>query len=343
MIIPFLDTYMSEEANAGAPAPTSQAESYDANGILETSEDLFLSPEEMSPEENGDIHGENEDDNRGESDEKPQEEAKKEEPEKKEEESKEGEEPKLLAGKYKSKEELESAFKELGGDPSKYQTPETLEEAYSVRQSEYTRFHQEQSTVKQIETEKAQILQERTAKITETIGKINKTIEDKLNEVDWSQVEDAKDIGRLIGQTLAPVIGESLMNAQPALTATEVQQMQQDHQKDLQVRHEIDELMSEIPRLKNDEIFGNAFATYVAGLKANNNLTSLKDAFSKFVGTQQKINDDAANTNEAKALAQATGKSGSENNLPAKKSPEDSILDDILSSQKEDKDKFGFF
>ena len=80
-------------------------------------------------------------------------EEKKEEEEEKEKEEKEtteetteeekDEEEKLLAGKFKTADDLKKAFRELGGNPDEYEDIKMLEEAYRVREREFSRARQQ--------------------------------------------------------------------------------------------------------------------------------------------------------------------------------------------------------
>lgn len=159
-------------------------------------------------------------------------------------------EPKLLAGKYKSREDLETAFYSLGGDPTRYKGKgdEILEEAYEVRQSEFTRSRQQ---VRQQEPTPEPQNQNQTPSEDELVTQV-------LNEVDFSNIKDAKD---LIGASIRASI-KVLSNKIPDPDSI-VARVQETNQKQDALTKLQNELEAEVPRLKTDPVFRDAFAGFL--------------------------------------------------------------------------------
>ena len=205
---------------------------------------------------------------------------------------------KLLAGKYKTEEELKSAFIELGGDPSKYDTTEKLEEAYGVRESEFSRVRHEQANLDRL-NKGLENPQPPTGE--EGVNKM-------LAQVDWTKVNDAKDLA----SQLLTIIFNNLPNNKPLTEeelATRVAPMIADREKKFK---ELTDLEGRVPRLKADKNFRNAFATFIRGQKDAGTFKSLEQTMTDFLGVNQAIIDENANNTTAAAAGKAAAQTPTE-------------------------------
>lgn len=250
------------------------------------------------------------------------------------------EEPKLLAGKYKTRQDLANAFIQLGGDPANYDTDEKLVEAYQVRQQEYNRSRQDFDK-KQEQTQVQQpSVEEKAAKL--------------LENLDWNKIENAKDLVQEMAKAIVsnPDLFKNGENPDPEQMAAELAPRIQARER---AQKELSELETEVPRLQkvNDpqgrplpNPFRDAFAVYVQGQKQMGNYTNLKDAMKSFMQANAGAVEDGMKQKEAenalKAGASATNaiEGASDGSVETSKSPEDDILEGILDAASSRHKKF---
>lgn len=255
-------------------------------------------------------------------------------------------EPKLFAGKYETEQELKNAYINLGGDPAKYDTVEKLEEAYSVRQSEFTRVRQAQAD----EQRQREIAEEelRKAKTPEEM------VQGILEKIDFSKTTNAEELGKALVAAMIPALQESQKTFNPEQMVAEASAKLASRQKALD---EIATIEKEVPRLviQYDNAgkpmpnpFRDAFGTFVQGLKNNGTYTGLQAAMKSFAGNTQVVVDDAIkNQNkqtEIKKINSATtpaGSGGRNDALTHQPAPEDDILGGIVAAHNAQKAKFG--
>ena len=251
-------------------------------------------------------------------------------------------EPRKFAGKYDSLEQLKAAYVRLAGDPARFgDNVEALEEAYSIRQSEFTRARQE-------EAEKMRIREENERREAEEKKPV--FTEDEVNgildHVDWSKVNDARDLGK----ALLTMISENLPRGGQPLNDEQVAQIVAKQQAQASEREakltELHALETKVPRLKTDIVFRNSFANYLEGLKINGGFTTLESAMKDFVGVNQTIVDEIGKVysenqdNKATAQVSTPPDNGGSSSAARKSTPEDDILDGIVSEYKKEVDKF---
>lgn len=258
--------------------------------------------------------------------------------------------PKLLAGKYASVEQLQDAFVNLGGDPSHYDTPEKLEEAYSVRQQEYNRSRQ-QFTQNQPPTP--------TPLPPPVFKDPQQIVSDILSNTDFSKVKNATEMGAALVSAFAPVLAEQQRVFQEQLKATQVDptQLAQTLQEREAVLTEIRDLETEVPRLRyqTDEKgqpipnpFRDSFAAYVKGLKGLGTYTGMKDAMRTFISpaqsvaaeTAKKAAEDAAAKKAATTTQPPDG--GASPVVTAPNNSDEDVVGGILQARKEHIGKFGY-
>lgn len=249
-------------------------------------------------------------------------------------------EPVLLAGKYKTEAELRAGFSSLGGDPSKYTDVKTLEEAYGVRNAEYTRVKQEQAEFARINTPPAP---ESTPEALTT--KI-------INEIDWSKLPEdanAKDLMSL----MIPAIVKNLPQNTPKTPEQIASEVQPLLERNTKVIKEIAEVEADVPRLRLEKDatgsiiknpFRDAFAVFVGAQRANGTYQNLKASMKDFIGISESVVKDkvAQQTVSTAGKVAATPPGENGQGLPAKPSDAEDILTGIIESHNEYKGKFNF-
>ena len=348
------------------PNPANTPESYsESTGLTNIDDSVFLTEDDPSPE-TGDEPGSHDeedpsndptvivDDPENNSDEKPNEDpAEDPKPEDKpnsenkptEKPNEPDQQPKVFANKFYSKEDLENAYINLGGDPAKHDTVEKLEEAYLTRQSEFSRYHQQQiqdrnQTPPSNNPAKPQVSEEQ--------------IEEMMSKVDWSKIEDGKDLARQMFSIMAQNMPQQPTQASPEQMAQQLAPIIKNHEAKMQ---ELSELESKVPRLKTlrddkgsviPNPFREAFAAFVKGQRSQGTYTNLNDSFKAFIGPNQQIVDDQVaqrqkEQEEKNTAANLTPPDGGEGANSHPSSPEDQILSDLLGQKAAYDKKIGNF
>lgn len=242
---------------------------------------------------------------------------------------------KTYAGKYKTVEELKAAFVELGGNPEAYSTPEAMEQAYEVRQREFTRVRQEQAEIDRLNN----AVPEPQAPTLDENG-----INELLAQVPWEQVKDAKDLAtHLLGVMVKNL--PKLMPQQKQLTeaelAAKVAPMVAERERKLK---ELGDIEGKVPRLKTDQNFRKAFAQFVQGQKSDASYKSLDESMKDFLGLSQSIVDELGKTYQqnqvAKASAATPPEGGEAPHSTGGDNPKHDEVDDIIGAYQDHKGKF---
>ena len=230
-------------------------------------------------------------------------------------------EPKLLAGKYKDETELKNAFIELGGDPAKYDTPEKLEEAYLVRQAEFSRVRQHQAELERLNQSPTKL----------------PTAEELMAKIDWTQIKDGRDMFA----TMYQLMSDTFANLNPQMSPQQLAEQLTPIIREREAKMgELNTLEGKVPRLKNDPGFRRAFALHVKDQKVNGSYKSLDESMKDFVGSfssiieeTQKLYQPAADGKAAATAVQLADKGGGQSTGgEGRKSAEDAILDGILEA-----------
>ena len=196
-----------------------------------------------------------------------------------------GQAPRVYADKFKTEEDLRHAFINLGGNPNRYPTVERLEEAYEVRQQEYTRARQEEAERRRIN----QNIDNRQP----TPGQNGNPsdMEALLDKVNWDKVENARDLGReLIGlmSQIAPKNQPSLPSE--AELVEKIMPLMQEREARA---NELREIETDIPRLRaipgQENPFRDEFARRVMAEKQTGTFISLRKSMTNFLNWAEDI------------------------------------------------------
>lgn len=241
----------------------------------------------------------------------------------------------LLADKFKTEEDLKHAFINLGGNPNRYSSTEKLEEAYEVRQQEFTRSRQELQ------------IQERLNKNISTPKQSDNPLDPEalLDKVQWDNVTDARSLGReLIG-----LMSNLVPKNEPNLPSeAELVERIMPIMKEREARtQELNQIESDVPRLKlvegQENPFRDAFARHVFGEKNSGSFISLKKSMESFLNWGKEIaaeaNSQAGIQRDNKLDASPIADRGA--GLPTGGQADE--IDSIIGSYKARKDKLGEF
>lgn len=232
--------------------------------------------------------------------------------------------PQLYAGKFKDTEALRDAFTQLGGNPDDYGDPKLLEEAYKVREREFSRSRQQIADLErntEAETETPQV---------DRLAEIEK-------QIDWNKVENAQDLFRETLKVVDQMYQERSAQDQTAL----VEKVMNALTTREQTTKEIADLEADVPRLKSDSNFRGAFAHYVAGQRQMGQFQNLKGSMKSFLAIGQSISEDAVQEKQAAEKAKASAQSAEAPAAePTTSKPKDE-LDDIVAAFQDRKNLFG--
>jgi len=232
----------------------------------------------------------------------------------------------MYAEKFKTVQDLKNSFIELGGDPARYgDNVQLLEEAYAVRQREFS-------------TSRAQI-----AHLNQPPAAPQQTFQEILKE-EFSKYDPNSFAG--------PV---DMWNAQQAATEaaaarfekqqTQVQQITpQEMDRQIKIVNNINSLETKVPRLRTDQNFRQAFATHIRVMRDEGRMPTNADgtqdlvgAMRDFIGGQRAVAEEASKNlqmqNDAKNLSTAANGDNPPAN-PAgapRRSRGDSLVDELIS------------
>jgi hypothetical protein len=243
-------------------------------------------------------------------------------------------EEKLYADKYKTIDELENAYIELGGDPAKYKDrPEALEEAYQVRQSEFSRSRSDLKRVEELRKEPVKSFQE--------------ILSEEMDKYDPATFASPVDMWNANKEATA----KAMERYEQQVKTSQITPQEMDHQ--IKTINELKNLETKVPRLTKDAQFRNAFAYHVEKMKQDGTIKKtatgtfdLTDAFKNFMEGQKAVVEEAskvfAETTEAKTLSTATSNDNSSQNPASapRKAPGDDILDGLIEYHNEQDRKY---
>lgn len=246
-------------------------------------------------------------------------------------------EEKLFAGKFKTEADLKAAYVNLGGDPNKYDSLEKLEEAYEVRNAEFTRSRQ------QTAIERARI------ENTPEAPKVEEITDNVMKMMDFSKVTNAEDLAKQLINALVQSIPRQDNPSEDEMTAKLLPKIQEREAK----LKELSVIEERVPRLKVvkdangvsiPNPFRDAFAMYCDGLKRNGQFTNMDGAMKTFLSvgeitaTAVQNQKELEDKNKKTVVTPPDAGAG----LPAKKTGDDDIVGGILEAQQEHRGKFGF-
>lgn len=204
------------------------------------------------------------------------------------------EEAPLYAGKFKDEKALRDAFTQLGGNPDDYTDAKLLEEAYRVREREFSKTRQQIA-----ELEKAQGEEKQTEAQKDEIKEV-------VEKLDWSKIKTYND---LVAETLK-VADQMYQGRFSEMKKSLIDEVVSTINTREQTAKELADLEADVPRLKADGDFRTAFAHFITGQKASGKFQNLKESMKSFLVIGQKISEEVASEKkaqeEAKGSAQTT-------------------------------------
>jgi len=234
--------------------------------------------------------------------------------------------PELFAGKFKSVEDLKTAFAELGGNPDKFKDPAMLEEAYETRQREFSRSRNHIANQERLDQEPE-------------VPDQSLDTESIMREIRESgaldKVESTEDLMKVVIEALVP----KLTSQNGMMTREDVQKIVVESAEREVRLTELHSLETEVPRLKTDTEFRNVFGLYVKQQKDSNDYVDLKTSLKDFVKIGQSLGDEYARQSQRSA-ADKNASTASTDNGSFIDSPKDEV-DDILGAYQAKRNIFG--
>jgi len=246
----------------------------------------------------------------------------------------------LLAGKYKTVEELKHGIEELGGDHTGITDTKMLEQVYKVAQASFTKWQQRQQKAQELAT---------TPKKPKGFEVTDDFVKQMVDQIDFNKVEDMRDVAdamfRIMFSTFQKSLPEMLPKQAPAIDPVEMAAQVE------QVKTATDALgfiEAKVPRLVTDTKFRNSFATFVkegkeAGtypkVATRETLTKAMRDFQQMLADMAgaKLPDDTATQEKNATVTPEAGGSSSVETTP---DPEDDILGGILGAKTKQDQKF---
>jgi len=237
---------------------------------------------------------------------------------------------KMYADKFKTVQDLKNSFIELGGDPARYgDNTQLLEEAYAVRQREFS-------------TSRAQI-----AHINQQPTAPQKTFQEILGEefakYDPTKFESPQQMWE--AQTKATAEAAKRFEEQQVRTP---QITPQEMDRQIKIVNNINALETKVPRLRTDSSFRNAFATHIRVMRDEGRMPmnpdgtqNLVGAMKDFIGGQRAVVEEASKAFEAQNDAKTLSTAANADNPPAnpagapRRSSGDSLADELLQAHDE--------
>jgi len=237
---------------------------------------------------------------------------------------------KLYAGKFQSVQDLKNSFIELGGDPADYEdNVGGLEQAYQVRQREYSRV-------------RAQITHSNQP--TDVPKTVEQLMQEEFAGVDANQFETPQDMMQSLLKGFTNVLNKSQGQQPKPQAGISPEQVA----RQVKAVEKVTALYSKVPRLKTDKLFQQSFATHIRILCDENRMPmdqegyeDIHAAFKDFVGGQKAASEEYLKslgaTNDAKVLSTAASSDNTAANPAAGKKIDsgDAIVDEILDYQKD--------
>lgn len=242
----------------------------------------------------------------------------------------------LYAEKYKTEEELRNAFINLGGNPNRYPTIEKLEEAYEVRQQEFTRSRQELLT------------QERLRKNSETPPTPNPEgnpldPEALLDKVDWEKVTNGRELGRELLALMSQMVPKNTPNL-PSEQELVERMMPIMQEREARIK-ELSEIETDIPRLRiipgQENPFRDAFARHVIMEKQTGAYISLKSSMKNFLNWGKEIAEEAGRQTGLQKEGKIDAAPISDRGTALPSGESNDLVDSIIGSYKAKKEKLG--
>ena len=234
----------------------------------------------------------------------------------------------LYVGKFKTEEDLKNAFAELGGKPEDYSDPRLLEEAYQVREREFSRTRQQMADYrKSLEEESYNQVQDESLPNKDHVAEV-------ADRIDWSKINDAKD---LFSETIRTV--DQMYQARSGQDRQRlVSEVISSLERRETVGKELAEVEAEVPRLKSDQEFRDAFGHFISGQKVNGTFQNLKASLRVFLSLGEKIAQEVATDNRASEEAKGSAQMG-ESLLDSQSSSTTDEIDEIVDAYQGRKSK----
>jgi len=244
------------------------------------------------------------------------------------------EEPKVYAGKYHSVDELKKAYQNLGGNPDRFgDNAQALEEAYEYRQSEFTRLQQEEA--------ERQRLQERQTE--DTPKDPNQMVEDMMNKVDWSKVDDAKDLGKQLLSIFMQNMPQNTPAPTPEQLVEKIAPMLQERE---QKQKALNYIEGKVPRLTTGQGFRKAFALHVVsgrkdGTPYPRTNEGLDEAMKDFLSWGKSIAEEGAKAYQTQTQQKQNALPPKEHGGDLPQPTEEDEIDEVIAYHKERQSRLG--
>lgn len=247
-----------------------------------------------------------------------------------------GSQPRVFAGKFNSEDELKKAYQNLGGNPDRFKSVKELEEAYEFRQSEYTRYQQEQAETKRI----ADLAAEEQANNNQPTT--DEQADALLAKVDWTKVNDANDLGKQLLKLFMEANPRSPQQPDPAALVDQMMPIMQEREKRLGELHAIE---TRVPRLVKDKPFRDAFGRHVLDEKKTGRFVDMDTAMKNFLEWGKSIvaetqQNQQQQQHDKEAALQPTQQGQS---LPGNGEQKGDEADEIIGAYKQRNDKLNGF
>lgn len=243
---------------------------------------------------------------------------------------------KLYAEKFKTPQDLKNAYVELGGDPAKFgDNIGQLEEAYRVRQSEYSRVRAQISH--------GQNQPQQPAMPQQTFQEI---LNEEFAKYDPSTFASPADMWK--AQTQATAAAAARFEAQQARQMQQPQITPQEMDRQIKIVNNVNSLEKLVPRLRTDQNFRKAFATHIHIMRDEGRMPTnpdgtqdLKGAMKDFIqgqsGVFAEVQRSFQSTQDAKQLSTATGSDHAQANPASapRRSSDDVLVDELLDYKAE--------
>ena len=248
-------------------------------------------------------------------------------------------EPKLLAGKYKTVDELRHGIEELGGDPTGITDTVALEQSYLAVQKVYNRMTERNKKAEDIVTP-----EDEPAKPFELSDDI---VQEMTNQLDFTDENlDMRGMAAQMFRIMFGTLGKNLPQMLPKQETTQQltpQQMAAEVRRVETVNDSLGFIEAKVPRLVTDPNFRVQFANHLAaGKKAgtypeiltrDNMTTAMKDFLAGAASMAEEAKRLEVTATEDKGAAAAPDGGGAPASTEPAADPEGDILGSIMESK----------
>ena len=247
----------------------------------------------------------------------------------------------LLAGKYKTIDELKHGIEELGGDPTGITEPKMLEQVYKTVQASFTKWQQRQQKAEELA---------HPPEAPKPFALTDESIKGMVDQIDFSKVEDMRDVAQQMFGIMFKEIGKNLPQMLPKQAPTMTpQEMAAQVEQVTQATDSLGFIEAKVPRLTTDKNFRDQFAVHLKNGKekgiypkiaTRDSMVLAMKNFQKMLAEMAGVTipDETAIADKgAAAVPDGGGKPQSTTTAP---DPDEDILESILGAKKADDLKY---